>query len=343
MVLCHPDACPPAALAERGIRVERLRIRHRLDFPSAFALRRRLLEFRPEVIYAPGNSALSVALFASAGMRVARVAYRGTIGHLSRWDPAAWLTYLHPRVDRIWCVSNAVRDYLRSLGLAPEKLAVIYKGHDLAWYAAPPTVSRADLGIPDGAFLAGFVGSVRQVKGVDVLLKAVAGLPHALRAYVLLAGEMRDPEVARLVQTAPLRERVRATGFRADAASLMRLCDAFVMPSRAREGLPRAVLEAMAQGVPVVVSRVGGMPELVVDRDSGLVVPPSDPSALATALRTLAEHPDLRRRYGVRGKQRVATHFSIGRTIQQAAALFEAAAAGCGGGSGREGGGGCIG
>ena len=101
----------------------------------------------------------------------------------------------------------------------------------------------------------------------------------------------------------------------------------FVMPSVDREGLPRAVIEAMAQSVPAIVTRVGGMPELVEDRVSGLVVPPRDPAALATAIVSLAMNGTRRAHYGAAARARIESHFSITRTVERIHALLDDAAA----------------
>ena len=103
--------------------------------------------------------------------------------------------------------------------------------------------------------------------------------------------------------------------------------DVFVMPSIKREGLPRAVIEAMAQGTPAIVSDVGGMPEIVVHGECGLVVPPKDPAALAKALIRLARDPVRCRRFSKRAPERIQSHFNIQTTIRQTVGLFRQLAA----------------
>jgi glycosyltransferase involved in cell wall biosynthesis len=299
-----------------------MRVRHRLDLWAARELRRLLLAFEPQVLYAPRNSTLSIALIASRGLAAKVVGYRGTIGHLSRWDPASQLTYFHPRVDRIVCVSEAVRRYLLGLNLAPGKLVTIYKGHDVAWYDAPGRASLDLPGLPAGAFVAGFTGSIRPVKGVDVLLRAMRLLDPGRNIHLLLVGDVRDRAITRLAADPAIRGRVHLTGFRRDAARLAGACDAFVMPSVEREGLPRAVIEAMAQRVAPIVTRVGGMPELVVDGECGLVVPPRDPSALADAISALAADRPRCRALGERARRRITEAFHIDTTISKMSALF---------------------
>lgn len=324
-VMCDPHAAHRQALVDAGLDTANLTIRHRLDLRAVRAVRRRLDNTRYDVFYAPSNKSLSVSLLAAGRRPIKRIAYRGTIGHLSRWDPASRLTYFHPRVDRIVCVSNAVRHYLLGLRLPPERLITIYKGHDIAWYDALPPIERRDVGIPDDAVIVGFTGTIRPVKGVHVLVRAFDRMAVDPALHLLLVGKILDQSLERLIARSPHRERIHTTGFRTDAAALAGLCDVFVMPTLEREGLPRSVIEAMAQRVPPVVTRVGGMPELVEDGVSGRVIQPNDVSALENALRELLADPDRRLAMGRQARARIESDFHIERTIAQYRALIEPA------------------
>lgn len=320
--VCEPGWKGGAALVEGGVVVTELSIRHRLDLRAARTLRNLLRARRPDIVYAPLNSTLSVSLMATRGLGIKVIGYRGTIGHLSRWDPAAWLTYLHPRLDRIVCVSKAVERYLTNMRIPAERLRTIYKGHRVSWYEYDQSVSLSEFGVPDAAFVVGFTGSIRPVKGVDVLLRSIEHLPADLNAHFLLVGDVRDKRIPKIASGEGIRQRVHFAGFRSDAAAVTGAFDVFVMPSVEREGLPRAVIEAMAQSIPPIVTNVGGMPELVVDRECGLVVPPRDPEALADAIVALARNPGMRREYGRRARERIQTHFNIEHTTEQMLALF---------------------
>lgn len=296
-----------------------LPVRNRLDWKAARALRRMLVADPPDLLYAPDNRPLSISLMAARGLPVKVIAYRGTVGHLSRWDPASWLTYLHPRLARIVCVSDAVESYLRDdIRIPQERVTRIYKGHDPAWYDGPPerVATRAELGLPADAPVIGFVGRMRPVKGVDVLIRALDALPAS--AHLLLVGEVADPDLERLAAETPERRaRIHFAGPSTNVLGLLDLCDMFVMPSVSREGLPRAAIEAMCRRRPVVASAVGGLPELLDHGNCGLVVPPRDPAALAAALRRLLDDPDLRRRLGEAGRKQIETNFHVRETLRR--------------------------
>lgn len=309
-----------AALPE----VRLLACRNRCDLPAAWRLRRWVREFRPQVLYAPHNHTLAVALQATRGLPVAVIGYRGTIGHISRRDPASWITYLHPRLAHIVCVSDAVRAYLRNdIGIPPQRLTRIYKGHDVAWYdaIAPSQDDLSAFGIPAGARLVGFAGNVRPVKGVNYLIEALDRLPSS--THLLIIGEIRDKQVHSLAATGTRRGRVHNTGWRADAVALMRRCDLLAMPSVAREGLPRAVIEGLAIRKPTVVTNVGGIPEIVLDGVHGLVVPPCDADALGRAIGELLRDKKRAEAMAEAGRQRIERHFDIATMSKALSALFE--------------------
>ncbi len=322
-VCCEPGAGYREALAQAGVGLRDFSVSGRLDFSAIRHLRRIFSKFCPDAVYAPHNQTLSAALLARGGARFPIVGYRGTSGHLHRLDPACYLTYFHPRLDHIVCVSHAVEDYLLGQRVPSSRLTTIHKGHDPAWYAAPPALSREDLGLSDSDIVVGFIGNLRPVKGFDVLLAAAHLLPPDLPVKFLVIGSAEDRRVRRLAAEAGALPSFVLAGPQPQASRLAKLFDLTVMPSVEREGLPRAVIEAMAQRVPPVVSSVGGMVELVEDGKSGLVVPPRDPACLAAAICQLARDPALRTRMGEAARQRIAQDFHVDRTTDRMQALFE--------------------
>ena len=289
---------------------------------EAIVIYRELLRAQAfDILHCLTNRALATALLATRHMAAPPkiVAYRGTMGHLHRWDPASRLSYLSSRVDAIVCVSGAVRRYLQEFDIPDARLEVIWKGHDPAWYAPAPRSALAELGLPPEATVVGFVGNIRPVKGAEVLLRAFDGIRPEENIHLILIGEVRDRHIEKQIGRQP---HVHFLGFRPDAARLAGACDIAVMPSVEREGLPKAILEAMAQGVPPVVTDVGGMPELVEHEVCGLVVPPRDPAALRIALRRLAQDASLRRRFGAAARARIEGPFHFRHTVEKTLALY---------------------
>lgn len=305
------------------IQVIPARLKKRIEFDTIRAIRRTVRDRDISLVHClRSNCPVSNALQAVRGLPTPVVCYRGTMGNLSRWNPGAWLTYLNRRISRIVCVSRAVASSLQALGVPPERLITIYKGHDPRWYESPIRPSLSEFDIPDDSFVVGCAANMRPLKGADVLIRSANHL-HAKRpVHFLLIGEVRDPEIHRLAQDPAYSDIVRLAGFRADAASLLGACDVSVMPSLRREGLARAIIESMSQEVPAIVTNVGGLPELVEDQQSGFVVPPNDPSALGTAISRLAENEEERVRMGKAARARIESEFSIEKTIEATFDLY---------------------
>lgn len=226
--------------------------------------------------------------------------------------PGGWLRRLAVRrfADRIVAVSQAVRDALVVQGAEPGVIRVIPGGVDLAAYEALP---------PPVPGVVGALGRLEREKGFDVLLDAMAELRGEARLILGGDGSQRQALAAR-VQAENLPAEL--TGFVSDVPAFLGRTGVFVLPSRS-EGLGLVAVEAMAAGRPVVASRTGGLPEVVVDGETGLLVEPEDARGLAQAIRTLLADPDRAARMGAAGRERARAHFSAARMAAETAALYE--------------------
>ncbi len=176
---------------------------------------------------------------------------------------------------------------------------------------------RSELGVPDDAVLAITVANLRREKDYPNLLHACRVAIDQEQSMVLLAvgqGPLAD-EVRDLHHRLGLGARVKLLGYRSDVPDLLAACDLFVLAS-AFEGLPVSIMEAMAAGLPVVATAVGGVPEAVMNGETGLLVAPGDPHGLAGALVRLARDPDLRVRMGASAKERSAV-FDIRTAVEE--------------------------
>src|SRR5262245_4815586 len=279
--MCRPTAPHRQSLVDAGIPVTDLHTDSRLDVGAIRAIRAKLTAKRYDVMYAFSNPTISNGLMAARGIDVGVVLYRGIVGNLSFLNPVDYTTFLNARVDRIICVCEAVRQFLLSMQLLgkrlpPERPVRIYKGHDVSWYNAQPA-DLAPLGVQSGDFVIVTVTNNRPRKGIPMLVDAMSHLPPDTPARLLLVGSgMDESDLRRRIAASALRERIHVTGYRKDAAAITAASHVFVLPTLRREGLPRAVIEAMCYRTTPVVTDVGGSPELVVNGESGIVVPPHD-------------------------------------------------------------------
>lgn len=303
-----------------------LRLKGRYDFSGSRIIRKELRSARYTVIYAFNPRAIACALRASKGMNLKVVGYRGVIGNAGFLNPESWITFLHPRLDRIVCVSRAVQRYFESIGfwrfrLPRGKAITIYKGHDLSWYEKP-VADLAEFSFPDNAFVIACTARDRPGKGISTLIEAMNLIPNGYPLYLLLVGDFQNNvSLMNQVQASRNRSRIHFTGYRTDAPQIAGASSALVLPSES-EGLPRVVIEAMAYRRPVIVTEAGGMPELVTNGVEGYVVPVRDPERLAEALIKLVSDRPNATAMGEQGRLRIERDFSIQGTVDQTLALI---------------------
>lgn len=227
--------------------------------------------------------------------------------------------------DRLVGNSRAVVDYYRSLGVPDDRLTMIYSG--IADEEAPQVdraALRVEFGFAPQAPLVFFAGRLAEQKRVNDLLKALDLLQHVqpdLRTLIAGDGPLRAQleENARLYH---LVDRVRFLGHREDVPRLMAAADVVVLPS-AYEGLPNLVLEAMRFRKPVVATAAPGTTELVLDGQTGSLVPVNSPQILARAIRDIVRDPAMARRMGQAGRERVDRDFPAQAMIDHFASLYE--------------------
>lgn len=324
-VVCPPEHPHYARLTAENIPVVDIRFRRNIDRAAILKVREELVRGGYDIVHTFNNKAISNVLCAARDLPVKIVAYRGIVGAVGFLDPMSWMRYLNPRIDRIVCVAEAIRQYFltmrpKFLRMPPERPVTIYKGHKLEWYAEEPAKLES-VGIPGGAFVIGCVANYRPRKGIEVLVEAMERLPDDV--HLLLIGRMAADRLTRRIERSPAKARIHRTGFREDAPALSAACDAFCLPSTRREGLSRAIIEAMAYGVPPIVTDSGGSPELVVDGVSGIVVPVNDSRAIADAAERLYRDRDFRDRLGKAARERIANDFRNEDTVRQTIALYE--------------------
>lgn len=321
-VMTQGDSAYAERFREEGIGLIDFVPRRKISLSAIRFIRRTLVEGRYDIVHLYNNKAIANGLLAAIGLPVKALTYRGQTGNLHRYDPFGYLTHLSPRVDGITCVARAVQRDLQALRPRHPHIVTVYKGHDLAWYGETPADLGA-LGVRPGSVSIICVANNRPRKGVPVLVEAFARLPADVEADLLLVGKNMDtPELQQEIAAHPRKDRIHVVGFRTDAPRLTAGSDIAVLPAIKREGLPKTVIEAMAYGVPVVVSDTGGNAELVEDGVSGRVVPPGDADALAAALAGLARDPAQRRAMGEAARVRIGREFTVQATVEATLKLY---------------------
>ena len=291
------------------------------------ALHRYLLQERPSIVHTHLNRSdfLAGPIARVVGVPVV-LSYKASILRTDgrRQRVHDWLTRVASRSnDTVVVLSNALRHYLLLRRLVPdEKIRVVHYGLELD-DCEKSSVSRVDLGLGDGPVVL-LAARLEPRKDHRTFLEAARlVLTKVPGVQFLLAGdgapEYRD-QLER--QAAPLGHAIRFLGTCQDVPALMRLSTVVVLSSQT-EGLGLVLLEAMAERRPVVATRVGGVPEVVVDGVTGLLVDPGSPSALAEGILEVLARPERAQQMGEAGRLRVETQFSVTRMAGEITALYE--------------------
>jgi glycosyltransferase involved in cell wall biosynthesis len=231
-----------------------------------------------------------------------------------------------PRYERVLCVSQDLRDAALRCGVPPARCLLIENGIDTEEYRRrlPREQARQQLGVAPGRLVVGAVGRLSPEKGFDVLIRAADRLLRDgfdFELWIVGAGD-QEPVLRRLAGELGRNDRIRLLGYRADTLELYQAMDVFALSSL-REGLPNVLLEAMALEVPVVASRIAGVPGLVSDGADGLLVPPGSVEDLARSLGRLLADADLRRRLGRAGRDTIAARYSFAARMRKVQAVYD--------------------
>jgi glycosyltransferase involved in cell wall biosynthesis len=250
--------------------------------------------------------------------------YRG----LKHWIASAAHRWVNDHLAHVICVSDAARDsMIRREAISPSKLSTIHTGIDPINPPSPGRIAdlRRSMHVGTEDLLITCVARLEAEKSIADLIAAmpliVSRRPHA-RLVIVGNGSLRTPLQSQ-IEAMNLTGRVSLVGHRRDAVDFIAACDVFVLPSTA-ETFGIVLLEAMSLAKPVIACRTGGPTEIILDHESGLLVPPSDPLNLAAAIVRLLDDDALRQRLSLSGLERFRLHFTTRRMIDDVLQVYHA-------------------
>jgi L-malate glycosyltransferase len=325
MLVAHPSG-ELRQRAKEGLDLIPLVPKTEMDLSAAWRLSRLLKQLKPDIVHAHDPHGVAMAgLALSMSTQLAkpplvasrRVDFHLRGGRMSRWK--------YRQVDCFICASEAIRRMLIADGVPEPKTVTVHEGIELGRVeAAAPANLHQDLFLPHGAPLVGNVAALVPHKGQRHLIEAAAlvvrQVPDA-RFVIAGEGELR-PTLERAIREHRLEKHVILAGFRPDILSLHKAFDIFVMSS-ITEGLGTSLLDAMAARKPIVATATGGIPEVVEDGETGMLVPPRDHEGMAAAIVTLLEDPALRARMGAAGLARARQRFSAERMVKDTLRVYQ--------------------
>jgi len=311
---------------EEGLDLIPLAPTNEMDLTAAWRLSRLIKRLKPEIVHAHDPHGVAMAALAlSMSTELAKpplIAARRVDFHLKGNSLSRWK---YRQVDCFICVSEAIRTMLIADGVPPARTVVVNEGIDLERVeAAPPAKLHEELWLPRHAPIVGNVAALVRHKGQRYLIEAAAivirQIPDA-RFVIAGEGELRGA-LERQVKEHKLEKHVYLLGFRPDVLSLQKIFDVFVMSS-VTEGLGTSLLDAMACAKPVVATAAGGIPEVVEDGLTGLLVPTRDPEAMAAAIVRLLNDAGLRRQMGEAALLSARERFSVERMVLDTLRVYQ--------------------
>src|SRR6266851_4333820 len=327
-IVSRPEGDVPVEARREGIDFVPLSLKHEFDLGSARRLARVFDERAVDVVHVHKGIAHAVALFATSFSRRPRpviVVNRGVSFPLDVFNRIKF----HVRMDAVVTVCEDIKKVIVASGnLPPEKVNVIYAGVDLSRF--DPAKSdrqrvRREWGVAPDETLLVQVGA-REWKGWKDLISAAAVLaadhPRLKTAIVACEDDAKKAEASAFAREKGIADRVLPIGFRSDMPDVLAAADIVADLSYEGLGITGTLREAMALGVPVVASEAGGNPELVVDGESGILVRPRDPSAMAAAVRRLLTDPTLAALLARGGRERVEKGFSSEIRLDRIESLY---------------------
>lgn len=292
-----------------------IRERHSFD-PAIWPLLRRVVRDRGiDIVHGHDHKTnLMALLLAHAEPVIPLATAHGWSGR--SWRDRSYYFFerrLLPRFPIVIAVSESIRRVILAHGAAAGQVRRIPNGIDHEFFRRDPTVRdrlRRELGVATDDVVIGSVGRLEWIKRFDVLLEAVLGIREA-RPLVVIAGEGACRElIAHRASALGLADRVRLLGHRSDIREIHHIFDVYVQSSDS-EGIPNAVLEAMALETPVVATDVGGTRELITNGTHGLLVPPGDPASLAQAIEAALDDREGAARRAAAARDRVERELSF--------------------------------
>ena len=324
MLVAHPDG-ELRRRAPQDTDLVPLAPRFEIDFHAAWKLARLIRAFRPAIIHAHDPHGVALAALALGFKMPApvRLVASRRVDFSLKGNALSRAKYR--QVDRFICASAAIGRVLENDGVNPARIVTVHEGVDIAHVAAaPPASLHETFWLPHGAPVVLNVAALVPHKGhrhlIDAFAEVVRVVPDA-RLVVLGQGEPQE-SLAKQIRQHGLDKHILLAGFRTDVLSLMKTADVFVLSS-VMEGLGTSLLDAMACARPVVATATGGIPEVVVHEETGLLVPPRDADTLADALITLLKDESRARQYGAAGYERAHRRFSVEHMVNETVGVYE--------------------
>ena len=305
-----------------GIKVIDFLSRKKFDRKEVAFIRNTIIEQKIQIIHLFNSRSIINGIKAAKGLDVKIVLYRGYTGNIHWYDPTAYLKYLHPRVDKIFCNSKAVQDQInKQLLFNNSRTITINKGHSLEWYKDITPLKLEE--IPENSFTLCCTANDRPMKGITYLIEAINLIPKEIPIHLLIAGGSKEHfENLDIIKNAKKRDKIHVLGFRDDSLRIVKACDVFVSSSIKGESITKSVIEAMCLGTTPLITDIAGNKELHIKGADKLVVPAKNAKALADGMMFLYNNREQCKKWGKDAQKHIDQNVNHMDTVEKTYKMY---------------------
>jgi glycosyltransferase involved in cell wall biosynthesis len=324
-LVCQPNSPMAQKAFEAGLTVFPIPMHGEADPRACYRIRNLIKKFHYDILHSHTSHAHTLAFFASIGYRICRLVTRRVDFSIFRHSflRLSGIKYRY-MADYYIAISRKIKDVMVADGVAAERIFVVHSGVDLKRFAGVSgehlttefNLTPGEKVVINVAHLAGHKGQQFLVRAIPRVVEKIPGV----RFFIVGKGELLADLQALAASLGITRELV-FTGFRSDVGAFYKIADLFVMSS-VQEGLGTAVLDALAEGKAVVATDCGGIPEIIHDGETGRLVEPANPEALAQGIIDLLRHPKPASQMADRGRALVQNQFSIEAMAENNLAVY---------------------
>jgi glycosyltransferase involved in cell wall biosynthesis len=323
-------------LRDRGIKTKVFSRLGKLDLSVFIRLITYFRSSKVDIIHLHGYLAIFYGILAAvmSGIPVRVITLHASSTHgnhnkkLTKLNFYLWLAYFLMKKSTAYAIAVSRETYDRHLTekkISKERMRVIHNGIAIEEYQSCDSgVAKRDLGVKDTDFVVGIVGRIDENKGHIYFIRTAQSILEKRKDvhFLIVGNGPLENELKAFCRENDLEEYIHFLGFQDNILAYLSLMDILVIASSS-EGIPYTLLESMGKGVPVVATNVGGIPEVIQDGVSGLLVPPRDPGAMATCVMSLLDNEPLRRRLSRKGLEILNRHFSQESMVQSTQIFYQ--------------------
>ena len=314
-LICQPNGALYGQALEKNILAFPLRMKGEADFIAAFRIAKIIKQKKYDIIHSHTSHAHSLVMWASFFLRKSpiRIVTRRLDFSIFRHNFLGMNIYKYTKgVDHIIAISQKVRKVLIQDGIPPEKISIAHSGVDIDRFkGVQGDYIVREFSVPPGAPILGNVAYLVEHKGQKYLIQAMTEVvkkyPNT-RLFILGEGRL-EKELNELTRELNLGKNIIFTGFRKDVGAFLNIINLLIVSS-VEEGLNSTILDALSLEIPVVATDAGGIPEIINNRDTGILVSPGDPAALASGILWMLSNPDQAKALAKKGRKKVIKQFS---------------------------------